>query len=352
MRVLAVLSYTKLKQIGVGQGMNSEAYLADDPQLGGRVAVKEIAKTRFGNPSAYFDEARAMFRVAHENVIAIQYACETPSAISLAMPYYQRGSLADRIRDRPLRLSEVHRVARGVLAGLAQIHLKNYIHFDLKPSNVLFSNTDKPMVADFGQSRSISSSGVVTVPPLYCNAQPPETIETGVATTLADIYHSGLLLYRAVNGDDFFSCQIPADPGLLEARISGGKIPDRRRFMPHVPQRLRTIVRKALRVEPAERFQTANEMADTLSRVSLALDWFVEPLKRGGFRWKASRLGHADLIVELLNQSPTWDVRVFTEKNGQPARAKEKAENWRSALCLNDALAHLNDVFERLSAMT
>jgi serine/threonine protein kinase len=348
MQVLASISYTKVSRIGVGQGMNSEVYLADDSQLGGQVAAKEIDKARFANPTAYFNEAQTMFAVAHENVVAVQYACQTATMISLVMPYYVRGSLTDRIRNCPLRLSEVQRVAQGVLAGLAHIHLAGYIHFDVKPSNVLFSNTDKPMVADFGQSRAISSTGVVTVPPLYMDAQPPETISTGVATQLADIYHTGLLVYRALNGDTFFKSQLPPDSATLRAKIASGKFPDRKRFLPHIPPRLRTIVRKAISVSPADRFQSATEMADALSRVDLMLDWLVSTLPSGGFHWRALRPGQCDLIVELTENGGTWDVQTFTETKGEPRRAKCKKENWRSGLSLKDASAHLKDVFETL----
>jgi serine/threonine protein kinase len=348
MRVLGSISYVKLRQIGVGQGMNSEVYLVDDPQLGGQVAVKEIAKSKFRDPTAYFAEAQAMFQVSHENVVAIQYACETPTTISLAMPFYRKGSLADRIASSPLQLSQVQRVTQGILAGLAYIHSKGYIHFDVKPSNVLFSNTDKPMVADFGQSRSISPSGAVTVPPLYFNAQPPETLTTGVATTLADIFHVGLLLYRALNGNDFFESQIPSDRALLAARISRGQFPDRQRFMPHVPKSIRRLVRKALQVNPARRFQSATEMADALGRISLALDWSVEPLAGGGIRCRTSRAGQPDLVVELVEENGSWDVQTFTERIGEPRRAKGQNENWRQGLSLSNAHAHLDDVFERL----
>jgi serine/threonine protein kinase len=129
MRIDGTISYTRVKQIGIGQGMNSTVYLADDPQLGGQVAAKEIEKTRFVNAASYFDETQVMFAVAHDNVIRVQYACQTPEIISLVMPYYHNGSLADRIRDRPLQLSEMLRVAQGVLAGLGHIHLRGYIHF-------------------------------------------------------------------------------------------------------------------------------------------------------------------------------------------------------------------------------
>jgi serine/threonine protein kinase len=347
MRVDGTISYIRIRQIGVGQGMNSTVYLVDDPQLGGQVAAKEIETSRFANPTAYFDETQTMFAVAHDNVIEVRYACQTPDIISLVMPFYPNGSLADRIQDRPLQLSELLRVTQGVLAGLAHIHLRGYIHFDVKPSNVLFSGKNRPMVADFGQSRAISPAGVVTVPPLYMSAQPPETINTGVATSVADIYHVGLLMYRAANGDGFYKAQAPS-PAIVMTKISRGKFPDRNRFMPHVPSRIRTLIRKALRVNPSDRFQTATEMADDLSRVDISLDWSIEPLLLGGFRWKASRPGHCDLIVELTEQGGTYDVATFTQKPGGAKRRKEEKETWRSGLILGDAYAHLEDVFERL----
>jgi serine/threonine protein kinase len=189
---------------------------------------------------------------------------------------------------------------------------------------------------------------VITVPPLYINTRPPETIKTGLATTVADIFHVGLLLYRVLNGDPFFTSQIPGDPALLEAKISNGKFPDRSRFMPHVPPRIRTLVRKALRVDPADRFQTATEMADAFSRVGLVLDWSAEPLPLGGFRWRTVRGDHADLVVELINRNMAWDVETCTEQPGCSKRAKDRAENWRCGLNLEEAHSHLEDVFERL----
>jgi eukaryotic-like serine/threonine-protein kinase len=348
MQIFGSICYTHLRQIGLGQGMNSEVYLVDDHQLGGQVAAKQIEKSRFPNAASYFEEAKTMFAAAHDNVVEVQYACQTPTLISLVMPYYHMGSLADRIHDRPLQLSEVQRVAQGVLAGLAHIHLSGHIHFDVKPSNVLFSDTNRAMVADFGQSRTISPTGVVAVPPLYENAQPPETISTGAATSVADIYHVGLLMYRALNGNTFFESQIPGDSSSLRTKILRGKFPDRKRFMPHVPARIRTLVNKALKVKPIDRFQTATEMADALSRVDLPLDWFVEPLLLGGFRWRAVRPDQCDLVVELTNHGTTWDVAAFTERKNEPRRAKGKKENCCTQLSEADAYEHLKDVFERL----
>jgi serine/threonine protein kinase len=156
-------------------------------------------------------------------------------------------------------------------------------------------------------------------------------------------------MYRALNGDPFFEDQAPADGSLLEQKISKGKFPDRARFMPHIPLRVRSIVRKALNVNPADRFQTAIEMADALSRANLALDWSVEAIPEGGFRWGALRPNQCDLVVELAQRSAAWDVKTFTQNADEPQRAKGKGENWRKGISLNDAHSHLKEVFERLA---
>ena len=180
MKVYGTISYTKIMQIGLGQGMNSEVFLADDPQLGGKVAAKEIEKIYFANPNSYFTEAQTMFAVAHDNVVAVQYACQTPTTISLVMPYFKHGSLADRIQNTPLQLSEVLRVTQGVLAGLAHIHLARFIHFDVKPSNVLFQTEQTNGRGLWAIARHC---GWWSLQFRRCTwFQPPETVLTGVVT--------------------------------------------------------------------------------------------------------------------------------------------------------------------------
>jgi serine/threonine protein kinase len=348
MQVLSWMHYTKLRQIGVGEGFHSTVYLADEPQLGGRVAVKEIDRAELGDPSTYFAEAKVMFQVAHRNVVEIRYASENHSHVCLAMPYYKRGSLARRICDRPLRLSEVLRIADGCLAGLAHIHVKGYLHLDVRPSNLLFSDADVPMVSDFGQSRLMASTGTISAPGMYRSAIPPEVEQLGAAAIQSDIYQAGLLLYRALNGDPFFVSQVPNDDGIFREKLLRGKLPDRRHFMPHVPERLRRIVRKALRVNPVDRFRSARDMADALCRTHLALDWCPEPLPEGGMSWRASRPAHADLVVERISESGAWDVRTFTEAPGHQRRVKNRHEYWRRGLSLDEASAHLTAVFARL----
>jgi eukaryotic-like serine/threonine-protein kinase len=208
MIVTASITYQKLYQIGVGQGLHSEVYLAIEPQLGGQVAVKEIPKANFINTD-YFAEAKTMFAAAHPHVVRVQYACSTAHIVGIAMPFYATGSLQTRITAAPLSLADSIRVGLAAASGLRHIHGRGYLHLDVKPSNVLFDDRDEPLVSDFGQSRIVGPAGVVTAPPMYQTTMPPDVLATGVADVRADVYHLGVLLYRMVNGDPFYKAQMP-----------------------------------------------------------------------------------------------------------------------------------------------
>jgi serine/threonine protein kinase len=243
----------------------------------------------------------------------------------------------------------VIRIAQGVLQGLVRIHRAGFIHFDLKPSNVLFDNVDAPMVADFGQSRRILANGVVQVPPMYCHAIPPEVWTAGVGSTLSDIYQAGLLLYRAVNGDPMYSAQFAnLDDATVRQRIIAGKLPDRKLFLPHVSKRLRTIIRKALSVSPSQRYQSAAELSSAVARVQPGINWRTTQKGNGELSWQAERLGKADLEVELVaSGNGGWHVRVWTvDRNTR--RAKNRPNYWRTDLMHTDAMQHLKGLFASL----
>lgn len=349
MQIVASIQYDRFRVIGRGQHMKSWVYFATDPQLGGDLAVKEIEKARFGNDvGAYFAEAKATFAAGHQNVVEVRYACQTEAEICLAMRYYPKGSLARLIDDRPLPLTDVLRVAQGVLGGLAHIHTIGYLHLDIKPENILFSETGVPMIADFGQARRTTETGIVAVSGIDAWLVPPETIASGKASVMSDVYQAGLLLYSMANGEDYCKGHRPAVADARE-RIKRGKFPDRRSFMPHVPRRLPTIIRKALDVSPARRYRSATEMADALCRVRIKRGWHSVPIEGGGRRWTASREGHADLVVEQVPHGCLFNVRTYTERPGEPRRAKGRSANWRDRISGADAMAHLKVVFERLS---
>jgi eukaryotic-like serine/threonine-protein kinase len=346
MKVVGTLEYDKAKRIGIGQGQNSQVWIADEPQLGGRVAVKEIPKQNLGNtPAAFFQEAQTMFGAEHPNVVPIRYACDSGATVSLVMPYYAKGSLLDRIKTEPLSLLELRRIGQGILSGLGRIHSSNSIHFDLKPSNILFSDDDTPMVADFGQARQFNpTTGAVQVPPLYDDAMPPESLTLGVGTVQSDIYQMGLLLYRAVNGEPFYKPQVPTVN--IDDKIKRGMFPDRKAFLPHVPKRMRTLIRKALQIDPGDRFSTAAEMSRDLGRIPIDLNWAPTPIGTGGYEFRADRTGQPSLVFKLVEIGATCSVECYTEAASK-LRARGKA-SWRSGMTKAEAVKHLQDLFSEV----
>lgn len=349
MQVLAQLSYEKIRQIGVGQGLNSKVYLAKDPQLGGEIAVKEIPKRLLGQSGIadIYNEAQVMFAARHpRNVVPILYAGEIPNAdaICIAMPFYKNGSLQDRILAGPLPLLEVLRVGLAMLTGLAAIHTKSLFHFDLKPSNILFNDHDDPMVADFGQTRAAASGGKVALPPMYPGGLPPEFYGTKVGSIETDIYHAGLTLYRAINGDPFFQAQQPADDAERRSRTLAGTFPQRNKFFPHISGGLRRVIRKAINVDHLQRYRSVADMTNALASCSIENNWATKCNATGEYEWTCPRDGKPGLIIELAKNGKLWDVNTFTDGS---SRRRMNGKCLQSA-SRKDAEKHLKKVFAEL----
>jgi len=182
---------------------------------------------------------------------------------------------------------------------------------------------------------------------MYERAFPPETLQTTLATVQSDVYQAGLLLYRAVNGNPYYEDQVPA-PHELRAKIIGGKFPNRGLFMPHVPKRLRTVIRRALKLHPTDRYHSATEMSDALAKVEVALDWAVTTSVSGTLTWRATRGDRPDLVVELSSSGVgQWNVSASTV-GCAGVRAKCRGQYCRNGLTREGAEAHLKQVFAEL----
>lgn len=204
MEIVTNVKFNKLKQIGVGQGLNSTVWLAADPQLNCQLAVKEIDKRPFWNTTC-FAEAQALHSTDHPNVVRVQWAGEQGHSAFIAMPFYEGGSLTDRLSNGPLQLSALLAMVQDVLLGLGHIHSKQLIHLDIKPSNIFFDQNGRALIGDFGQCRRFDKDGVVKAPYLYHRTMPPEFIQSDRVARVSDIYHVGALLYRAANGEEVWN---------------------------------------------------------------------------------------------------------------------------------------------------
>jgi serine/threonine protein kinase len=348
--VYATTRYQQLERIGKGEGMNSIVFRAFDPYLEREIAVKEIRKANLGNDlDSYCQEARAMFAMRDAHIVRVEYVCETPDHIAFALPYFANGSLQARIEHNPLDLRSFLKMAQGILAGVSRIHAARFLHLDLKPSNIFFDVTDRPLVGDFGQSRKLSG-GNVRFPTVYRWAMPREVWDSHVATVESDIYQLGILLYRAANGDPLYKSQKAAisTNDHLQRLIQKGRFPNPKLFLPHVPKRVRTIIRKAMRVLPSDRYHSASELAARLGNVSPKINWATLSLGGGAFRWTGANPPCADLEVNLLpDGAGAWQTEVWTV-SGCDRRRKGLSDYWAKGFTHQSACEHLTGVFDDL----
>ncbi len=268
------LTFEELQEIGQA-GKNSRVFLARDIQLDGEIVIKQVDK---GNLTIddYHKEARLLYSSPHNNIVSVNYGCEDSNSIYLAMPYYKNGSIKSLIDKRFLTVREVVRYSIQFLSGLNHIHTKGLMHFDVKPDNILLSNSNEALLADFGLSKAMKMNGFADLDRAYVKHAPPEYFDRADFSYQYDIYAAGLTIYRMLNGNEEFYehyKRIKDDRTLLRHEIKNGHFPNRQSYKLHVPKTLRKIVNKAINVDPTQRHRNVLELINELSLVNKNLDW-------------------------------------------------------------------------------
>lgn len=362
-RRLAVSArFDKIDRIGRGDGKNSRVWLAYDRQRGEKVILKEIDLATFdGDPDLYFEESQAICAAACERVVPLYFAGKTETHVYLAMPIMS-GSLAEQIRNLPLSVKVTISVGKDICAGMGAVHKAGRLHLDLKPTNVLFNAQKRAMIADFGQALRVDGFGIsvsVGEPRMYAPYWPPEAFEKTfndrpALTVLSDVYQIGLTLYCAVNGDALYREQLDNTHELeLATKIAGGQLPERELFLPHVPDYLRRVIRKAMAIDPADRYESAAELADALGVVDPKHEWRVTRDDDSGYTWHLDCAdGRADVIVQANRDADGFlSVEVWTQSDGAPLRkrgATGPSKLWAKQLTRKKAFVLLKRAFRSL----
>jgi eukaryotic-like serine/threonine-protein kinase len=264
---LGELSHYSVSEV-IGSGGMGTVLKAFDNVLQRHVALKVLAAP-FASQKVYrqrfLREARAAAAVAHEHVVTI-HAVEDRELYPYLVMHYVRGcSLQERIsRDGPLELKEVLRIGRQIALGLAAAHAQGLIHRDVKPANVLLENgVERVKLTDFGLARTVddaglTQSGVVSGTPQY---MAPEQARGEPLDHRADLFSLGSVLYFACTGKAPF--QGHTTIGIVRSVADDAPIP-LARLNPDVPPWLVAIIAKLHAKAPADRYQSAAEVADVL----------------------------------------------------------------------------------------
>ena len=308
----AELNFEKIKDIGA-EGKNSDVFLAHDKQFDANIVVKQVNKKTFTSPDEFYQETKCLYKSKHQNIVEVHYSCEDSDNVYIAMPHYKNGSLESLIKKRILTVREIIKYSLDFISGLNHIHTLGLVHFDIKPTNILISDSNEALVTDFGLAKH-TTSGLAEQDLFYTLHTPPESLKTNKFNIQADIYQAGLTIYRLCNGSNLFKNQLKGIGSVAELhnRISKGIFPDRKYFYPHIPQKLREIIRKAIEINPNDRYSSFIEMLNDLSKINENLDWNLKVLPGGTHVWSLD--ANNKFYHVTLSKNPDNTNKIETTK--------------------------------------
>jgi beta-lactam-binding protein with PASTA domain len=263
--------YRIMRKLGAG-GM-ANVYLAEDQELGRRVAIK-ILNDRHAGDDQFIErfrrEAKNAAGLSHPNIVSIYDRGEAEGTYYIAMEYLDGRTLKELIVGRgPAPIKTTIEYARQVLAAIGHAHRNGIVHRDIKPHNVVVDPDGRLKVTDFGIARS-GASQMTEVGSIIGTAQylSPEQAKGAPVDQRSDLYSVGIVLYEMLTGKVPFSGDTPLE--IAMKHLSAIPEPPSK-LRPEIPDDLDLIVLRALAKDPEERYQSAEEMASDLSRVARGL---------------------------------------------------------------------------------
>jgi serine/threonine-protein kinase len=260
--------YRILRKLGSG-GM-ANVYLAEDQELGRRVAIK-ILNERHANDDQFVErfrrEAKNAAGLSHPNIVSIYDRGEAEGTYYIAMEFLDGRSLKELIVSRgPAPVSVAIDYARQILAALRFAHRNGIVHRDIKPHNVLVDSEGRLKVTDFGIARAgasqMTEAGSIIGTAQYLS---PEQAKGSPVDQTSDLYSIGIVLYELLTGVVPFTGDTPVEIAMKHLSA----IPDPpSEHRAEIPRELDLVVLRALAKDPRERYQTAEEMDADLARVA------------------------------------------------------------------------------------
>ncbi|MFL5943411.1 MAG: Stk1 family PASTA domain-containing Ser/Thr kinase [Gaiellaceae bacterium] len=260
--------YRIVRKLGAG-GM-ADVYLAEDQELGRRVAIK-ILNGRHANDDQFIErfrrEAKNAAALNHPNIVSIYDRGEAEDTYYIAMEYLDGRTLKELIvghGQAPVRVAVEY--ARQILSALRFAHRHGIVHRDIKPHNVLVDREGRVKVTDFGIARAgtsqMTETGSIVGTAQYLS---PEQARGGEVDQRSDLYSLGVVLYELVTGKTPFEGDTPVEIAMKHLSATPQKPSELRS---DIPPELDMVIMRALAKDPDERYQSADEMESDLERVA------------------------------------------------------------------------------------
>jgi serine/threonine protein kinase len=253
----------------IGRGGMASVYYGIDFSLQRPAAIKVIDERYSGNDvytARFIHEARAMASWRHANIPQIYQAGVENGIYYYAMEYIHGIDLEEDLRryarkGEGLPYADILRIGEAIAAALDYAHQKGAIHRDVKPSNILIAEDNRILLTDFGLVLEVDKGtrGEVFGSPLYI--APEQARSSADAVPQSDLYSLGVMLYEMLVGKLPFNDLSPASLALKHIMLEP---PAPRQVNPDLSQGVETVLLKALRKLPQERYQTGKALMTAL----------------------------------------------------------------------------------------
>jgi eukaryotic-like serine/threonine-protein kinase len=260
--------YRVVRKLGTG-GM-ANVYLAEDQELGRRVAIKML-DDRHAQDEQFVErfrrEAKNAAGLTHPNIVSIYDRGEAEGTYYIAMEYLDGRTLKELLVARgPTPIAVAIDYARQILAALGFAHRHGVVHRDIKPHNVSVASDGRLKVMDFGIARAgtsqMTETGSIIGTAQYLSPEQAKGAPVGPAS---DIYSVGVVLYEMLTGSVPFTGDTPLEIAMKHLSTTPEPPSERR---PDVPHELDSIVLRALAKNPDDRYQSAEAMDADLARAA------------------------------------------------------------------------------------
>lgn len=263
-----ISGYRLVRVLGIG-GM-STVYLGEQAVLGREVAIKvirqealadEVSRRRFEN------EARTIARLDHPHIVGIHEVGRSKDGLPYyAMPHLPRGHLGERLAVAPggaMTQARTRDILEALLSALGFAHARGVIHRDVKAENVLFDESDRPLLADFGialrrgYGTRVTTAGLAVGSTAY---MAPEQARGQEVDQRADLYSLGVLAWEMLTGKLPYDARDALSMAIMHARDPLPRLP------PHL-RHWQRFLDHALTKSPRKRYRDAAQMRAALQRV-------------------------------------------------------------------------------------
>lgn len=255
----------------LGEGGMAFVYKAYDTREEQEVALKVILpgiKHSEEFKKAFQREARMVKKLVHPNIVKVLEHGEHEGLHFLVLEYVPGGTLK-RFMGTPMPWVDAARLIEPAARALEYAHMQKIIHLDVKPSNILVSESEKIILTDFGIARLLEDSGIADLTGASVGIGTPEYMapEQGHAKKVdhrVDIYALGVVFYELVTGKQPFRADTPM---AVVIKHTSDPLPPPREMVPDLPEAVEQVIYKALAKDPADRYEDMGAFAAALRKL-------------------------------------------------------------------------------------